>query len=434
MANNKTARASARETYSFSVILLILFMLSASHILLYDYLGVRLLAQILFGGAIIVLLGPAALRQSYYLNKYGPLAILCLVYLFFEIVWRQEIKNIAGYAGAFFLIMAISSFSAFKLECFSKTILFILLAFTLLASVQVVWIFIDPTLARYLIKSIDGGYYGLISIRHPIEWLGNADSTATLFGIRYPRFSSYIDQASAMPAYFLLPSSIILISHIKHRNLAYIPIIFSAMSMGGGVIFCLITSGVIYLLCRRLPRLFLTALPFVMLISFLLIIVLIFSDAVHGDQLFESRETNHQFVNYLASRAGSGLARVTIIIDAIESIISSPVFGIENSTDERFGSLILTSGQRAGFLGMIVAILAFAMLFRNIASAMHSVRGDAHTIYGLALLYAAAAQAMIYNDYGFSKFWGLTMFSVAYVMLQKLPHLRAPSQASLSKN
>ena len=433
MANNKTARASARETYSFSVILLILFMLSASHILLYDYLGVRLLAQILFGGAIIVLLGPAALRQSYYLNKYGPLAILCLVYLFFEIVWRHEIKNIAGYAAAFFLIMAISSFNAFKLECFSKTILFILLSFTLLASVQVVWLFIDPTLAKYIIKSIDSGYYGLMSIRHPIEWLGNADSTATLFGIGYPRFSSYIDQASAMPAYFLLPSSIILISHIKHRNLAYIPIIFSVMSMGGGVIFCLITSGVMYLLCRRLPRLFLTALPFVVLISFLLIIVSIFSDAVHGDQLFESSKTNHPFVNYAVGRAGSGLARVTIIIEAIESIISSPVFGIENST-EKFGSLILTSGQRAGFLGMIVAILAFAMLFRNIASAMHSVRGDAHTIYGLALLYAVAAQAMIYNDYGFSKFWGLTMFSVAYVMLQKLPHLRAPSQASLSKN
>ena len=433
MVNNEAARTPAIRTHSFSVILLVLFMLSASHILLYDYLGVRLLAQILFGGAIVVLFGPAVLRQSYYLNNYGPLAILCLVYIFFEIVWRQEVKNVAGYAGAFFLIMAVSSFSTFKLEYFSRILLFILLSFSLAAFVQVVIIFIDPTLTAYIIKSIDTGYYGKISIRHPIEWLGNADSIAWLFGIGYPRFSSYIDQASAMPAYFLLPSAIILISHIKHRNLAYIPIIFSVVSMGGGVIFCLITSGVIYLLCRRLPRLFLTALPFVMLISFLLIIVLLFSDAVHGDQLFESSKTNHPFVNYLAGRAVSGLARVTIIIEGIESIISSPVFGIENST-EKFGSLILTSGQRAGFLGMIVAILAFAMLFRNIASAMHSVRGDAHTIYGLALLYAVAAQAMIYNDYGFSKFWGLTMFSVAYVMLQKLPHLRAPSQASLSKN
>lgn len=40
---------------------------------------------------------------------------------------------------------------------------------------------------------------------------------------------------------------------------------------------------------------------------------------------------------------------------------------------------------------------------------------------------------MIYNDYGFSKFWGITMLAAAYVMLQKLPHLSISSQMRLKK-
>ncbi len=429
MDNNNISRVPAIRAHSISVIFMILFMLSASHILLYDYFGIRLLAQLLFGGAVIVLLGPSVLRQSY-AGNYSPLAILCLVYIFIDVIWRQDVKNIAGYAGAFFLIMAVSGFSIFKIEYFSKVIAYILLLFSLAGFAQVAIFFIDPSLSGHIIKGLDSGYYGKINITDPIGWLGNADSITNLFGVGYPRFSSYIEQASALPAYFLLPSAIVLISSIRQRKLAYIPIIFSIASMGGSVIFCLVSSVVMYFICRHLPRLLLVALPFIVFMIFSLIAIFVFSDAAFEDQQFETIEKNNQIEDYAAARANSGFARLTILRDAIAVVVSSPVFGMETG-DEKFASLILTSGQRAGFLGIIVAFFAFAMLFKRTASAMHFVRGDAHTSYGLALLYSAAAQAIIYNDYGFSKFWGLTMFAVAYVMLQRLPHLRASAQTRL---
>ena len=431
MVNSEAVGTIATKTHSISVIFLVLFMLSASHILLYDYLGIRLLAQILFGGAILILLGPAALRQSYYLNKYSPFAILCLLYIFTEIMGQQEVKNIVGYAGAFFMIMAVSSFSTFKLEYFSKIIAYILLSFSLAGFAQIIMVFIDPTLSGYIIKSIESAYYDKMRIEHPVEWLGNADSLTTLFGISYPRFSSYIDQASALPAYFLLPSAIVLISAIRQKKFAYIPIIFSIASMGGAVAFCLALSVIMYFISRHLPKLLLATLPLI-LFFVLLTTILIFSDAIRGSEVFEVSESNSHIENYVATRASSSFARIILLLDAIEIINSSFILDI-NSPGEKFGSLILTSGQRAGFPGIAAAVIAFFMLFRRIASAMHFVRGDAHTSYGLALLYSVAVQAMIYNDYGFSKIWGITMLAAAYVMLQKLPHLSISSQMRLKK-
>lgn len=411
-------------TSKIGAISLILFMLSSPYILLYDYFGMRLFAQILFGGIVVIFFGTKVI-QEVYSGKINPLAALCLTYLCVEFIWRQDIKNLAGYAGALFLVITVSSLNTFKLKYFSKVMAYVFLLFAIAGFVQLAMVVMDPTLSLYIVKSRSVGYYGNFHFTYPIEWLGNADSTTQLFDISFPRFTSYIEQASALPSHLLLPSAIVLISGIKQRKLAYIPIFFSIASIGGSVIFCLGISAILFLFFYfRMPRPLMLMLPFIALIGLSVISYSEASISTNDPPLFEMDGKADQFETYAINRAESGKQRLIILAESINLAFSSPIFGIDKSMNEKFGSLIFTSGQRGGMLAMLVAIFAFVMLFKRVINAAYSIRGDAHTVYGLALLFSAIMQAMVYNDYGFSKFWGLTMFAVSYAMLQKLPHLR----------
>ena len=425
--------------HSLAIVCMVLFMLSASHVLLYDYIGIRAIVQIVFGGAVIVLLGPTVLRQVY-AGRYSLFALLSLSYIVVDFIWRRNIKDIVGYAVAFFLIMAASGFSTFRLNYFARIVAVVLAAFSLAGFLQVLLVMMNPSLVPLIMKGFDAGYYGKFHFTSPVEWLGGADSATVLFGIPFPRFVSYLEQASTVPAYFLLPAAIVLISGYRNKRLAYLPIVFSILSLGGSVTFCLGSSVIMFFIGRRLPRAILTIMPVVMLVAYAIGATLVLRAAHIDDTLFQIDQSPAAATGegggaeqYSLNRANSGFVRAVLFVKAIHAVRDSPVFGMSDSKDEIFSSLALTSGMRAGLLGVTLALLAFTMLFRRLGRAIKLATHDRHVQYGLCLLYAAAAQSVVYNDYGFSKFWGLTMFGVAVAMLQRMPNLGATTVAVASE-
>ncbi|MBI3773310.1 MAG: hypothetical protein HY272_11505 [Gammaproteobacteria bacterium] len=391
------------------LVVLLLLLLASPHIMLYDLIGMKLWVQIILGLAAVFLFVDAFMRSSI-AAIVQPLAVLCLSYIVVEIVWRQDIKSMIGYGLAFFLVTIVSSFRAAKLNCFVKMLAITFGLFAVAGVAQAVIIyFIAPGLA--------GSIPWQSEAPGAMQWLGGADSLVRVAGIIVPRFTSYIQQASALPAYFLLPAAIVLVSSVKEKKLAYILIAFTLLSLSGSVMFCLGISVIVFFFYRYLHSALMVALPFMMFLAYVVILLAISSSGDPGQEWIKL--VPGEF-NYLEARADSGFSRMILASNAINHVFESPIFGMDSSSEEIFGSLIVTSGMRAGVIGMILAGVFFVQLFKMLSVAMKLSRLDIHARYGLALLYSIALQVMIYNDYGFSKFWGFVMFAIALATLRNL--------------
>lgn len=78
----------------------------------------------------------------------------------------------------------------------------------------------------------------------------------------------------------------------------------------------------------------------------------------------------------------------------------------------------MTNSLRGGLLGFIFSIFMYFVLFCGISKNIIKYKSSNKAKkFGLSLMYALVFQSFIYNDFGFSTYYGYFMFSIIIILL-----------------
>lgn len=224
--------------------------------------------------------------------------------------------------------------------------------------------------------------------------------------LKIPRITSYLDQASLISAYMLLPLSLYLIVGGK-KKLIYLPIIiFCCSSLGGSLYFSLLIIIVLFLYRENLSFKILLFLPI-----FTLILELIIGSRLFIRYLYAFiNNINIVTFEFFSPRISSGISRLYILNNLYDVIISNLFSFNKINNNGKFGSLFFTFSIRSGILGLIGSVYLYLLLqFHTIKNIVNPNNLN----IGFLLLYSCIFQSFVFNDYGFSSFIGLTFFALS---------------------
>jgi hypothetical protein len=122
-------------------------------------------------------------------------------------------------------------------------------------------------------------------------------------------------------------------------------------------------------------------------------------------------------ISIVDKRLHSGVARFSNLALTQKHIIDSFPFGSKVSDRGIFGSLILTNGYRAGILAAILTAILYFKIYGLVYDRLHMRSRNHLEQFGLCLLYSLLLQGMVYNDYGFSTYYGVAMLMVVLVTM-----------------
>ena len=117
--------------------------------------------------------------------------------------------------------------------------------------------------------------------------------------------------------------------------------------------------------------------------------------------------------NVFFARIYSGLVRLAFIGKQFGGILHSLFL----PANEEFVQLSLGSNlYTIGLIGGVFAMLSSAVIFFNVFKICSEGFGDKNNRklvqFGFCIIYAMIFQSMVYNDYGFSTYYGFVMISV----------------------
>jgi len=78
---------------------------------------------------------------------------------------------------------------------------------------------------------------------------------------------------------------------------------------------------------------------------------------------------------------------------------------------------VMTNALRAGVIGLIATIVMYYVLFTSITNHLIKYKSSNKVKrFGLSLLYVLIFQSFLYNDYGFSTYYGYIMYTVIILL------------------
>ena len=258
--------------------------------------------------------------------------------------------------------------------------------------------------------------------------LGHADTfVETTKNAYIVRIVGHLQQASLIPAYFLLPLSISLAFLNKNQLKVIIPIILLCfLSMGGNTYFALIITFFTYMLSSFIPRYLLIAIPFITLFLVMVVTFFFTMDLYDPGAIKEvSRQVSSNFhENYLGgnnalnNRLSSAVGRLSLIGFQVNAFFEHfPFPAPESIVNLTIGGNLMTNSLRGGFFGFIATIFMYYILFWGVTknlcknNSLNKVKR-----LGFSLIYSLILQSFIYNDFGFSTYYGYIIFSIIILL------------------
>jgi hypothetical protein len=419
-----------KNNYRFTipVLILILAVFTSGHVVISDTIGIRLPLQLLMCILICLFL---ALSMQKKINKNGSIVLLATIpSILGELFIRGNVNDLLGYFFLIILVFIVLLMSYEEIINFLISLNFInaffaaLAIFAFLLAILLKGALFWDLLARpiYYSSSFLEGNVGIWSL------FGQADTWYEYQGVKFMRMAGHLQQASLIPAYFLLPLSMYLAFFSKYKiKIIFLIILLSLVSMGGNVIVALIMSLVIYNFSNYVPRYVLIAFPFVVLIIFLSTITFVVSDFYDLTFLKENaRSVGINFQNsYLGedsiinNRLSSAVGRLTLIGFQVHGFFDFfPFPSNESLVNLTIGGNLMTNSLRGGLLGSIFSIFMYFVLFCGISKNIIKYKSSNKAKkFGLSLMYALVFQSFVYNDFGFSTYYGYFMFSIIIILL-----------------
>ena len=334
-------------------------------------------------------------RKSLKINIF--FLLLLFLYSYCDLIFRNNILGCFAWLNAVFVFCAINSLKREELKK-SFLMLIVMLKISLLIAIiyHIFYIFNYGFKWNYAIdNSLFSNYYGRLIF--------------PFFGIDIFKPTAFLIQSSLVPAYICFPFAIYFFLKNKFNYSDYIFYIFIILSFSGNGYFIFIIAMIIFLK----PNLFSYGIT-----KYYLFLALIFfglcgyffpggDDPLAKIYLYVDN-------NYFNERFYSGLMRLNIIGEQLNNLVHR--YGApSNLSITDFGSSLLTAGDRAGILGIIL----FYILYHNIFIKLSPLFSPAifktlkpNVKFGLCLLASVLIQSFFYNDVGFSLQYGLVMIAL----------------------
>ena len=354
------------------------------------------------------------------LKNEDTLFYILILIIFISGLVKLDIKTIIFSFISLFIVLTISQFSLTELKKFLKLIVGVLALLSIMGIFQVILFtfFGYDNYITLIIRSIDSVksnsyYYSFFTL------LGGSDSYYHFKGLHIPRFSGYVDQASAVSIIMLFPAALYLIFIKELKVLPITIIFFSIFCLGMSTYLCLILSFIFFIFKRKfiVNSSFFIYGPLFFFFFILSLLYLGLFTLSHGDNFFEKYDfiSNNLLIDYLYGKSISGIARISIISDGLVNFINSPWFGIASTINIGFGLIFLSYGQNYGFLSSLVLILIIIKIFKMLFNFYkESINADSYSLYGISLFYSIFIELILYNDYAASRLWGLVFFFISY--------------------
>jgi len=360
------------------------------------------------------------------INKKGLLVLLLIVTLLIGEIWvRGRLNKEAGYllAGALVLILILTEHR--KIIQLVDTINNVNVVFALFAFLG---LFLALCIPDIFYAILDRAEYYNSTFPSGVGWyglMGNADGYNTIGETKFLRVSAHLQQKSLLPAYILLPLSISLVFSKVRGSVIWVLVLLVLSTLGGSVYVSLLFAAVIYVLKDYVHKLVFVITPFIFLVVFLGVLSYLFYDTYDINTIKETIESSaiiDDNANPLFNRLGSGFTRLLLIgyqTLGFVNVFPEPA-GVQ-LVSRTFGSNIMTNGLRGGVFGLLLSLMVYYALIKAVSEKLVSKvnSSDKTTKFGLALMYSLIFQSMIYNDYGFSNYYGFLMFAIILILFSK---------------
>lgn len=272
----------------------------------------------------------------------------------------------------------------------------------------------NPHVSKYIIRK----YVGIIVIISTVSlvfsflvWSGNNaynagegvfyqvflsyDSTKELLGMKIPRLSGHIQQASLVPAYFLLPLGVRMMMGKTNNIFVLLILLFSLFVMSSSVYIYIFLSIFIYMFFKLVQRV--GFIPF-----FLFFLGMVIFSYIIG--LSFTIEVGDGYSNNLIVRTSSGISRLVIMSNQIMAFFESPFIGYiysDNSNINLYllGSMILGAGVRVGIIGVVFMLYLYYLIINNLSKIIVTSKQQQ---LGVSMIYSAVIMMMSFQDFGFS--------------------------------
>ena len=419
------SRSIANKNYKFNlpVFILILSVYTSGHVVLVDTMGIRLILQLLM--MIFMFLYILSSTQKG-MSKHGFVVLFVVASsMISELLIRGDINNILGYGLSIALIFILLIMKYRDVINFIETINRINYVLAIIAIIGLVLSISSSNIYDALLSRAD--YYNPSFLSGMSGWslLGHADTWNDMLGEKVPRIVAHLQQASLVPAYFLLPLSISLaFSSVNKLHIVFFILLFVLLSMGGSSYVSLFMCLLIYIFINYIPRQVLILAPFILLSISLILLGYLYIDIYDIELIKEaSRGVASDYSedlddDVLNNRMTSAVARISLMgFQVIGFIENFPLPAGEELTNMTIGGNVMTNALRAGVIGLIATIVMYYVLFTSITNHLIKYKSSNKVKrFGLSLLYALIFQSFLYNDYGFSTYYGYIMYTVIILL------------------
>ena len=419
------SRSIANKNYKFNlpVFILILSVYTSGHVVLVDTMGIRLILQLLM--MIFMFLYILSSTQKG-MNKHGFVVLFVIApSMIGELLIRGSINNILGYGLLIALIFILLTMKYRDVINFIETINSINYVLAIIAIIGLGLSISSSNIFDALLSRAD--YYNPSFLSGMSKWslLGHADTWIVMLDEKVPRIVAHLQQASLVPAYFLLPLSISLaFSPVNKLHIVFFILLFVLLSMGGASYVSLLMCLLIYIFINYIPRHVLILAPFILLCISSIMLVYLYIDIYDVELIKElSRGAASSYGEDLDdgpinNRMASAVARMSLMgFQVIGFIENFPLPAGEELTKMTIGGNLMTNALRGGVIGFVATIAMYYVLFRGVTNHLIKYKSSNKVKrLGSSLLYALIFQSFIYNDFGFSTYYGYIMFVVIILL------------------
>lgn len=410
--------------FNYIVFTLLIAVLTSGHVLIVDALGLRLVLQIVMIASLLTYIFTSVDKK---IDRRGLIIIyIALAGLAGDVVMRQDVNDILGYCLLVSVCFTLLVITPESILAFIRKLNYINCFFAICSITALILSVYSESVFKGLFEKAP--YYST-SFLSGISWpalLSHADTEQTMFGLLLPRISAHLQQASLLPAYFLLPLGISLAFSSQNKNsVTIIILLFCVLSTGGSVYVALIMCLFIYFIASYIPRVAFYILPFILLLISSSLLAYFFLDAYDLDVLrsmvrsfgaaFQDSVSEE---NALSQRLSSGVVRLALMGFQVIGFFESFPFPAESVLVKMtIGGNVFTNGLRGGVLGFVLTCAMYYSMFYALSHCLKDCRSDQKLKrLGLSLIYALVFQSFIYNDFGFSTYYGYMMFSIILVL------------------
>ncbi len=381
-----------------------------------DTIGLRLELQLI----LFVLIGFSIyLVRNNHLDNISLMLLFTIVCLIVgELIFRGDFYDVIGYLLTFSLCYIALNMSKIRLLQSIDLLVAINTLFAILAIAGFVIAANNVDILFTMMERPELYSKEPLNGKNIYRLFGNIDTNNTFLGMAIPRMNGPLQQASLLPAYFILPLGIALAYSKVSLEKILIILFFILLTLSGNTYVGLFSAGLVFIFRRFVPKVIYNYFPFIVLfLTTFLIFTFYFDELAVADAGKETLENiggaGGAESNVIFARIVSGLVRLAFIGKQFAGILHSFFLPAnEDFVKLSLGSNLYTIGLIGGIFAMIPLSLIFFKLFTICSNGFNSLSTNKTQQFGFCLVYAMIFQSMVYNDFGFSTYYGFLMISI----------------------